>query len=154
MFVNRFLFLFWLILHSHKYWGYLNVAKSWSLMNTFRVIANGQMHHGTVSSFLSLSLVWERLYVASSSTIIVAFLAIGVDATQQKNVDENKIEQCCSADNVHSCQVSTILNSIVTPDSDTRIKIFQYCWQLWTMWTAKHYLIPLNSRLQIVFVYR
>jgi hypothetical protein len=46
--------------------------------------------------------------------------------------------------------LSTILNNIVESESGVTIlfNIVQYCWQLWTMWAAKHCSILFSSILQ------
>ena len=62
-------------------------------------------------------------------------------------VVENRMQQCCAAHIVHSCQqyCSALLHVIAGWFRLNNAE--QYCWQLWTMWAAQHCCILFSTTL-------
>ncbi len=62
-------------------------------------------------------------------------------------VVENRMQQCCAAHIVHSCQqYCSALLSLNQPAIRLN-NAEQYCWQLWTIWAAQHCCILFSTTL-------
>ena len=82
---------------------------------------------------IGFSWKWGNVYTAKNSHLF--------------KVVENRMQQCCAAHIVHSCQqYCSALLSLNQPAIRCN-NAEQYCWQLWTIWAAQHCCILFSTTL-------